>query len=47
MNRKFSFDEDEVVENLVDTKPLPEELYLRQEELEELSVVLNLLPEKI
>lgn len=46
VNRKFSFDEDEAVENLADTKPLPEELYLKQEELEELSIILNLLLEK-
>ena len=46
ISRKFSFEEDNVVESLVDTKPLPEDIYLKQEAIEELSVVLNLLPEK-
>ena len=46
VGRKFSFDEDNIVESLVDTKPLPEDIYLKQEEMEELSVALKLLPEK-
>ena len=42
----YSFDEGICAGTLADTSPLPEDLYLQQEKIDELSSVLNKLPEK-
>lgn len=45
-DKEFLFGDEEILEKMPDDKPLPDDLYLRKEELEELSNVLKKLPEK-
>lgn len=45
-DKEYSFRDDEILEKTADDKPLPEDLYLKKEELEELSNALKKLPEK-
>ena len=45
-NKEYLFGDDEILEKTADDKPLPEDLYLKKEELEELSDALKKLPEK-
>ena len=46
LDKEYSFGDEETLERTADENPLPEDLYLKKEELEELSNVLKKLPEK-